>query len=82
MDDRFLEYKVEEHDEKLKKHDNILDEHEHMLNELATSNQRLADSIDRLTDNVRAGFGTFRWVIGVGITSLVGFFFFIIQSML
>lgn len=82
MDEKLLEYKVGEHDDKLKKHDTILNEHEHMLNDLVNSNQRLADSIDKLTDNVRAGFGMFRWLIGLGITSLVGFFFFVIQSML
>ena len=44
MDDKLLEYKVGEHDDKLKEHDSILNEHEHKINDLATSNQRLADT--------------------------------------
>ena len=82
MDDKLLEYKVGEHDDKLKEHDTILNEHEHKINDLASSNQRLADSVDNLANSMKEGFGLLKWLIGLFISGLVGMFFFIIQSII
>lgn len=82
MDDKLLEYKVDEHDNKIKEHDSRLNEHEHKIEDIVVSNQRLADSIDTLAKNMRDGFGVLRWLIGLFISGLVGMFFFIIQSLI
>lgn len=82
MDDKLLEYRVDEHDSKLKEHDNRLNEHEHKLSDIATSNQKLADSVDNLAKSMKDGFGLLKWFIGLFISGLIGMFFFIIQSFL
>lgn len=82
MDDKLLEYRVDEHDIKLKEHDVRLNEHENKLNDIATSNQKLADSVDNLAKSMTDGFGLLKWFIGLFISGLIGMFFFIIQSFL
>lgn len=81
MDDKVLEYKVGEHDKKLDEHDRVLGEHEHKINDLVTSNIRLADSVDSLSKNMEKGFTLMKWFIGVLASGIVGFFFYMIQSL-
>lgn len=81
MDDRVLEYKVGEHDKRLDEHDRVLGEHEHKINDLATSNIRLADSVDNLAKNMEKGFGYMKWFLGLLASGIVGFFFYMIQSL-
>ena len=81
MDDRVLEYKVDEHDKRLDEHDRVLGEHEHKINDLATSNIRLADSVDNLAKNMEKGFTLMKWFLGLLASGIVGFFFYMIQSL-
>lgn len=81
MDDKVLEYKVGEHDKRLDEHGRVLEEHEHKINDLATSNIRLADSVDNLAKNMEKGFTLMKWFIGLLASGIVGFFFYMIQSL-
>ena len=81
MNDEIVNYKITEHDEKLKEHDKMLDNHEHRINDTNTSMIRLADSVDNLSKNVEKGFLLMKWFIGLFATGIVGFFFYMIQSL-
>ena len=59
----------------------MLDEHEHKINDTNASMIRLADSVDNLSKNVEKGFSLMRWFIGLFATGIVGFFFYMIQSL-
>ena len=81
MDKEVLEYKVGEHDKKLTEHDRVLGEHEHKINDLAASNIRLADSVDSLSKNMEKGFTLMKWFLGLLASGIIGFFFYMIQSL-
>lgn len=81
MDKEVLEYKVGEHDKRLDEHDKVLGEHEHKINDLAASNIRLADSVDSLSKNMEKGFTLMKWFLGLLASGIVGFFFYMIQSL-
>ena len=81
MDDKLVEYRVDEHDKKLAKHDKVLDDHEQKINSLAVSSTKLADSIDNLSNNMEKGFGLLKWLLGVLASGVIGFFFYMIQSL-
>lgn len=81
MNDKVLEYKVDEHDKRLDEHDKVLGEHEHKINDLAASNIRLADSVDSLSKNMEKGFTLMKWFLGLLASGIVGFFFYMIQSL-
>ena len=81
MNDEIVNYKIAEHDEKLKEHDKMLDEHEHKINDTNASMIRLADSVDNLSKNVEKGFSLMKWFIGLFAAGIIGFFFYMIQSL-
>ena len=81
MNDEIVNYKITEHDEKLKEHDKMLDEHEHKINDTNASMIRLADSVDNLSKNVEKGFSLRKWFIGLVATGIIGFFFYMIQTL-
>ena len=81
MNDELVNYKITEHDEKLKEHDKVLDEHEHKINDTNASMIRLADSVDNLSKNVEKGFLLMKWFIGLFAAGIVGFFFYMIQTL-
>ena len=81
MNDDMLEYKVGEHDKKLTEHDKKFEEQEHKINDLVVSNTKLADSVDSLSKNMEKGFTLMKWFIGLLASGIVGFFFYMIQSL-
>lgn len=81
MDDKIIEYRVDEHDKKLAEHDKVLDDHEQKINSLAVSSTKLADSIDNLSSNMEKGFSLMKWLLGVLASGVIGFFFYMIQSL-
>lgn len=81
MNDEIVNYKITEHDAKLKEHDKVLDEHEHKINDTNISVVKLADSVDNLTKSMDKGFSLLKWFISLFATGIVGFFFYMIQTL-
>ena len=81
MDDNLVEYRLERHSEKLKEHDVRLKEHDEQIRKLSENSVKLSDSIDALNDNMKSGFGVVKWIGGMFLVQIVGFFFFMVQSL-
>lgn len=74
MEDKLLEYKVNEHDLELK-------EHAQALRRQGTDIIKLTDSIDGLTKSLQTTMSVVRWFIGVFVVEFIGFFFYMFQSL-
>lgn len=74
MEDKLLEYKVNEHDLELK-------EHAQALRRQGTDIIKLTDSIDGLTKSLQTTMSVVKWFIGVFVVEFIGFFFYMFQSL-
>lgn len=74
MEDKILEYKVNEHDLELK-------EHAQALRRQGTDIIKLTDSIDGLTKSLQTTMSVVKWFIGVFVVEFIGFFFYMFQSL-
>ena len=72
MNDEVVETKIKEHTELLKEHDKRLDKIEQSQSEFKVEIKNLCEQIKGLTSAIK-------WLIGLGASSLLGFFFYAIQ---
>lgn len=75
MEDKLLEYKVKEHDLELK-------EHAQALRRQGTDIIKLTDSIDGLTKSLQTTMSVVKWFIGVFVVEFIGFFFYVVQTLI
>ena len=75
MEDKLLEYKVKEHDLELK-------EHAQALRRQGTDKIKLTDSIDGLTKSLQTTMSVVKWFIGVFVVEFIGFFFYVVQTLI
>ncbi|NMM65507.1 hypothetical protein HBE96_23295 [Clostridium sp. P21] len=73
MNNETVELKINEHNTTLKEHDKRLDRVEQDGREFRTEIKNLCENIKNLT-------GAIKWLIGLGASTLLGFFFYAIQS--
>ncbi|MCY6483954.1 hemolysin XhlA family protein [Clostridium aestuarii] len=73
MNSETMEIKITEHEETLKDHDKRLDRVEQDSREFRVENKNLCDNIKGLTN-------VMKWFIGIWVTSLLGFFFYVVQN--
>lgn len=67
-------------DEKLFRHEKWLGEHETKIDRLTTSDATNTQAIKELCKKIDDLVGTIKWLIGVSITTLVGFFIYAVQT--
>lgn len=74
-DSKLLEYRVNEHDVELK-------EHAQALRRQGTDIIKLTESIDNLTKSLQTTMSVVKWFIGVFVVEFIGFFFYVIQTLI
>lgn len=72
MNNETMEMKINEHDKKLDEHDKRIDKVEQNQSEFKVEIKNLCESLKTLTN-------TMKWFIGIWVTSLLGFFFYVLQ---
>ncbi|KEH93068.1 hypothetical protein Z962_10755 [Clostridium botulinum C/D str. BKT12695] len=75
MNNETMEIKINEHTEALKEHDKRLDKIEQSQSEFKVEIKNLCEQIKGLTSAIK-------WLIGLGASSLLGFFFYAMQQVL
>lgn len=75
MNNETMEIKINEHTEALKEHDKRLDKIEQSQSEFKVEIKNLCEQIKGLTSAIK-------WLIGLGASSLLGFFFYAMQQSL
>lgn len=73
MTEDLIEDKIKTYGERLDNHDCRIDKLEQDSASFRTELKNLCASLNQLT-------GILKWLIGLGATSLVGFFFYVIQT--
>ena len=73
MTEDLIEDKIKTYGERLNDHDCRIDKIEQEVASFRTELKNLCDNLKSLT-------GVLKWLIGLGATSLVGFFFYVIQT--
>ncbi|EQC1535370.1 hemolysin XhlA family protein [Clostridium botulinum] len=73
MNNEVVEMKINEHDDTLREHDKRLDKIEQDGREFKVQIENLCDNIKNLTSAIK-------WLIGLGASSLLGFFFYAVQQ--
>jgi cytidylate kinase len=80
MEQKLCEEKHKNIDGIIKKHEERLDEHDTKIEKLEVNNATNTMAIDNLCIKISDLVGVLKWLIGLGGTSLVGFFIYAIQS--
>lgn len=80
MDEELCKEKHKGIDEKFERHEKWLGEHEGKIDELCKSDATNTQAIKELCAQIASLVTTIRWLIGVVITSLIGFFVFAVQN--
>ncbi|WP_061342912.1 hemolysin XhlA family protein [Clostridium botulinum] len=73
MNDELLKDKLETHDRRLNNHGDRLDK-------LEQDNASFRTELKNLCDNLKQLTGVLKWLIALGISTLVGFFIYTIQT--
>lgn len=73
MNEELVKYQLDKHEVRINNHSERIDKLEQSNAELKVQIQNLVGSLDNLTS-------TLKWLIGIVITSLAGFFFYAIQN--
>ena len=75
MNEELIKHELETHDKRLNKHGEILDR-------LEQDNASFKTEIKNLCDNLKALTSVLKGLIGLGATSLVGFFIYSIENLM
>jgi len=67
-------------EDKIKTYGERLDNHDCRIDKLEQDNASFKAELKSLCDNLKSLTGVLKWLIGLGATSLVGFFFYVIQT--
>lgn len=67
-------------EDKLKTHEQRLNNHGDRIDKLEQDNATFKTELKNLCDNLKSLTCVLKWLIGLGSTSLVGFFFYVIQT--
>ncbi len=67
-------------EDKLKTHEQRLNNHGDRIDKLEQDNATFKTELKNLCDNLKSLTGVLKWLIGLGATSLMGFFFYVIQT--
>ncbi|MBU3143960.1 hemolysin XhlA family protein [Clostridium sp. CF012] len=73
MNSETIELKINEHAETLKEHSREIDN-------LKQDGREFKTEIKNLCENIKSLTSTMKWFMGIWVTSLLGFFFYAIQS--
>lgn len=68
-------------DEKLREHEDQLEDHNKRIGDLEKYQSRAEQQVSQLCQQIKALVKTLWWGIGLAASSLVGFFFWYIQSL-
>jgi len=66
----------------LERHDKRLDNHGSRLDKLEQDNASFKVELKNLCDNLKALTGVLKGLIGLGATTLVGFFIYVIENLM
>lgn len=72
MADNLIDYKVEQHGEKLKEHDRLFKEQAEKLNSHEKTIVVLAQSIENLVEQLATTNSMVKWFIGIVVTQMLG----------
>lgn len=73
MNEELIKFQLEKHETRLNNHSERLDKMENKQAEINVKLEHLCKSLDGLTN-------VLKWIAGIAITSLGGFFIWVIQS--
>ncbi len=73
MNEELISYKLNDHDDQLKIHSKRLDKIEQQQVTFAVQIENLCSDLKDLT-------GVLKWLVGVLITTLIGFFIYMVQA--
>ncbi|UVX69112.1 MAG: hemolysin [Bacteriophage sp.] len=76
-----IEYKIAEHDNRLDEHEKRLDKQREDINTQDKAIMMLTNSIDNLAKQLAQGFSVVKWLGGIFLAEVIGFFFFMIRSL-
>ena len=68
--------------ERLRQHDQLLKEHDRRIDIMEQDGREYKVQIKNLCEQVKSLVSIMKWFIGIWITSLLGFFFYVIQNQL
>ena len=80
MNDEVCNEKHKRVDEKLELHDKSLNSHADRLDKLEQGQSEFKIEIKNLCESLKTLTNTLKWFMGIWVTSLLGFFFYAIQS--
>ncbi|KYH35819.1 hemolysin XhlA [Clostridium tepidiprofundi DSM 19306] len=66
--------------DKLNTHETRLNDHSKRLDKIEQSQVEFKIEIKNLCDNLRNLTNTMKWLMGIWVTSLLGFFFYVVQN--
>lgn len=72
MNEELIKDKLETHDKRLDKHGEILDK-------LEQDNASFKTELKNLCENLKSLTSVMKWFIGIWVTTLLGFFIYVIQ---
>ncbi len=82
MEETVCQEKHKNIDEKLKEHDDMLKEHTKQLEDLCQDGREYKIQIQNLCNKIDSLISVCKWIIGIGGTGIVGFFFWMLQNYL
>ena len=80
MDEKYCNVRHKGIEKEFERHEKWIGEHEVKIDELSKSDAINTQAIKELCAQIASLVTTIRWLIGVVVTSLIGFFIFAVQN--